>query len=437
MDSNNKPSIGLIANFRNWSFDTIANQIKKHLSDRFNIKILFTSEHSCVAEIIVAMQDCDIIHSFIYNFFDLYSDGNRRFLQKTQMSVSDFISRYCDNKIITSAIYNHMEWNVRTIDKCFDLIDNYYASSEILFDMYSNSPRFPNPDRVITDGVNLQMFKPVNIERLDKNNLDRTIKIGWAGDAASIIGLKDLKGLHTIIKPAILDLQNQGYDIELVYAERRENYIPYDKMPEFYSGLDIYLCASLHEGTPQPVLEAMACGVPIIATHVGIVPEAFGEEQKKFILEKRTPEHLAEAIKKLIAQKELFQVLSNENLKQIQSWDWSIITEKFHDFFVNALVMAEERKSKKSLPEEFVGQNEIREKVIDIVNKTFSEYGLTIKNCNDELNLDVSGKDFIKAIMLLERAFHKKIPRSLLRKSNFSTINSITGTIGTLLGLVC
>jgi len=53
-----------------------------------------------------------------------------------------------------------------------------------------------------------------------------------------------------------------GRDVEV--TER-----PYEEMPDFYRGLDVLLCLSREEGGCLPILEVLACGVPVISTRVG------------------------------------------------------------------------------------------------------------------------------------------------------------------------
>ena len=104
-------------------------------------------------------------------------------------------------------------------------------------------------------------------------------------------------------------------------------------MPDYYNSIDVYVCASKNEGTPNPVLESMASGVPIISTNVGIVRDAFGKKQKEYILKERSKEELKEKLIDLINNKEKLQDLSNENLKQIQTWTWKDKCYQFKEFF--------------------------------------------------------------------------------------------------------
>ena len=81
----------------------------------------------------------------------------------------------------------------------------------------------------------------------------------------------------------------------------------------------------------------MACGLPVITTDVGLVPEVFGEKQMEYVLEERTVECMKQKIKKLLNTDGSFEELSQENLKSIQNWDWKIMTENFRTYFRDCL----------------------------------------------------------------------------------------------------
>ena len=168
---------------------------------------------------------------------------------------------------------------------------------------------------VISDGVDIEKFKPNNLERFNYDNIkNRTIKIGWVGNSefTDSEGDSDLKGVRKIIRPVLEELIQDNYPIEIKFADRKDGFIPHDKMPDYYNSIDIYICGSKNEGTPNPVLESMACGVPIISTDVGIVRDAFGTKQKKYILEERNKECLKSKIIELLKDKSQFEELSKE-----------------------------------------------------------------------------------------------------------------------------
>ena len=121
------------------------------------------------------------------------------------------------------------------------------------------------------------------------------------------------------------------------FADRKEGYIPHDKRPDYYNSIDLYICASKNEGTPNPVLESMATGVPIISTDVGIVRDAFGEKQKDFILKERTKEALKAKLQYLLENLNIVEELSKENLNQIQNWSWENKCQQFKEFFMKNL----------------------------------------------------------------------------------------------------
>ena len=161
--------------------------------------------------------------------------------------------------------------------------------------------------------------------------------VGWVGNSQWAASLGDKKGVHTVLIPAIEQLRAEGLPLRLELADRQVGFIPHDRMVHYYATIDLYICTSEIEGTPNPVLEAMACGVPVVTTDVGVVPEVFGPAQSAFILSERSVECLVAALRRLLADPALFGQLSTENLERISQWTWRSKTDKFDRFFTAVL----------------------------------------------------------------------------------------------------
>lgn len=337
----NKKKIALMVDRDDWAFANIAKNITKNLSDKYDFKIipLFYFNNNLIKGYIAA-KDCDLIHFFWRkNLIDLKGENYEWYARQLGYSSLDaFKEEYVNHKILTTCVYDHIqkEDEINFTKELFDNYEHYYVSSNILNNIYQNMDVKYKPKCVITDGVDLKEFYPINLERF-KTIKNRNLIIGWVGNSEWKNDVEDFKGVNTILKPAIEDLKKEGYKVENYFADRKERMIPHDQMVDYYSKIDVLICASKCEGTPNPVLEAMACGVPIISTNVGIVSEALGKKQQEYILEERTKECMKEKIIKLIHEKDKIIELSNENLKQIGSWEWKIITQKFDSFFEDVL----------------------------------------------------------------------------------------------------
>ena len=85
------------------------------------------------------------------------------------------------------------------------------------------------------------------------------------------------------------------------------------------AGFDVALLASLHEGMPNTVLEAMAAGVPVIATAVGGVNEIIEDEQTGYLVPPGDPVALAECLNRVLEQNQLRQKIGLQGQQFVQS----------------------------------------------------------------------------------------------------------------------
>lgn len=333
-----KKKIAMIVDADNWAFANIAKNVSKILNKFYDIKIIPTQYfNDDIIPVLLLVRDFDLIHFFWRGkLLDFSFDSFNKSTISLTSSKDIFMNKYFNNKIITTAVYDHLymdnDIGIEMTNSMLKMCDQYYVSSNKLLNLYNNSRLLKKPLCEITDGVDLLYFYPKNINRF-KNIKDRKIIVGWVGNSDWEKGKEDFKGVNTILKPAINELIEEGYPLEMFFADRKKRMIPHDEMIDYYSKIDLYICTSKIEGTPNPVLESMACGVPIITTDVGIVNEVFGKEQKKYILEARTKECLKEKIKLFLNNLDDISKIQNESAVNIQEWQWKIIAMKMKNFF--------------------------------------------------------------------------------------------------------
>lgn len=340
----NKLKIGIVLDVVDWAFANIIFNVVNLKQSKFEFIVVpandFMSFDGNLARIMMSIESCSIVHfmwrAHLFNLEGIVKD----FCNSKKISYIDFELRFIKCKLFSACVYDHSldpSGDKFIYDSFVNLVKtNYYVSSNVLRKHYEQIDGLPLPRTVCPDGVDLKLFKPCNLSRFNLPQLnDRVIKIGWTGN--SKWGENDHKGLHTIIKPAIERLQLDGYLVKLEIADRnivkREQY----DMPEFYNSIDIYACASLNEGTPNTVLESMACGIMVVTTDVGIVRDALGPKQQQYIAD-RTVDDFYIKLKTLLNNKAQWQELSRESLEYIQSWDWPLKAQLIIDYFESLAV---------------------------------------------------------------------------------------------------
>ncbi|MDY6854432.1 MAG: glycosyltransferase family 4 protein [Thermodesulfobacteriota bacterium] len=111
-------------------------------------------------------------------------------------------------------------------------------------------------------------------------------------------------------------------EYEIDEAVHLEGYIPHDKLPLYYQRAHIFIMPSLNEPQGIVTLEAMACGLPVIASNVGGIPEMVQDGHNGLLVPPKNSEALGKAIVRLIGDASLCKRLSQNALLTAKAFSW-------------------------------------------------------------------------------------------------------------------
>ncbi|MBD2296494.1 glycosyltransferase family 4 protein [Anabaena sphaerica FACHB-251] len=95
---------------------------------------------------------------------------------------------------------------------------------------------------------------------------------------------------------------------------------------QLYNAADILLAPSLYEGFGLTIIEAMACGLPVITSQVSSLPEVVGDDG--ILVDPNSPQAIADAVFHLNKKPDLYHDLVEKGFARVKSFTWQNAAKK-------------------------------------------------------------------------------------------------------------
>ncbi len=198
---------------------------------------------------------------------------------------------------------------------------------------------------VINNGLDTQEFFPVPNSARNKNRLITTASadVPLKGLDYSLKALKLLKEenpkIHLIV---IGGYKKDGHTERLIKELGIKQNVIFKKnitkneITQLYSTSSVAIVSSLYEGFGYPVIEAMSCEVPIIATNVSSIPELVSDFGT--LIEPKNENQLKENVLKVMENYDYFKDIAIKGRQHVvETFNWSKITSEYEKIIYDTI----------------------------------------------------------------------------------------------------
>jgi glycosyltransferase involved in cell wall biosynthesis len=162
-----------------------------------------------------------------------------------------------------------------------------------------------------------------------RKNLVRLVEAFHAA-VLDLTGFQNLSGLKLVIagkrgwlyNDIFERVQRLGLSDRVIFP----GYVADQDKPALLSGALAYVFPSLYEGFGLPVLEAMACGAPVLTSNCSSLPEVAGEAA--FLVDPHHTAEIADGLVQLVTNLDLRQQLIRRGYRQTQKFSWKRAAEQ-------------------------------------------------------------------------------------------------------------
>lgn len=114
----------------------------------------------------------------------------------------------------------------------------------------------------------------------------------------------------------------------------------HEELKVLYASADIFAAPSVtakdgdKEGVPTTILEAMASGLPVVASESSGIPEVVVDGETGYLTKERNVEELTEKIERLLHDHEIYKKMALNSRKRAQQFDYKVVGKKYADLIM-------------------------------------------------------------------------------------------------------